>query len=289
MKRMGMIRRGCGVSYDHPVAGAFTLIEMLVVIAIVAVLIAMLLPALDNSREVARRAMCASSLRQWMPGIDMYATDSREQYPGRVWWGNQDIMSSSVANGRPARQMFERGITRSQVLCPSQPGPRVVSYVTWPRSARDTGDGNSLLDYYVLFGYSDRAYTDPLTWTTSNGLNNLTPTAGQPNTIKTGWTNSYWSGRIAERRGPTVKRNWQRSQSTVLALDRGYSAATGGTYASSPKSSNHARESNNAAEGANALMIDGSVRWMSYASGYFQYSRDYYNSHFVDQKTSQAN
>lgn len=268
---------------------AFTLVELLVVIAVVGLMISMLLPSLERSRESARRASCAANLRQWMPCIDMYATDSKEQYPGRVWWGNQDVMSSSAANGRPTKAMYERGVTRTQVLCPSQPGPRVASWVTWPRSMRDTGDGNSMLDYYVLFGYSDRTYADTLTWTTSNGRNNLTPTANYPDSMKTGWTNSYWGTRLAEHRGPTVKRNWQRSRNTVLAMDRNFLVGTGGTYWNTPPSSNHAEVGSKKAEGSNAMMIDGSVRWMNYrVGGFFSYGRDYYNTYYVDKITSQA-
>jgi hypothetical protein len=37
------------------------------------------------------------------------------------------------------------------------------------------------------------------------------------------------------------------------------------------------------------MMIDGSVRWMSFASGFYAYSKDYYNNHYVDQKTFTAN
>lgn len=267
----------------------FSLIELMVVLAIVATLVALLMPTLSKSREVARRAICASNIRQWMPGINLYANDSREQYPGRVWWGNQDVMTSSLANGRPVKEMFERGIHRQLVFCPSQPGPRVASYVQWPTRGNQTGDGNNLTDYYVLFGYSDRLYTDTLTWTTSSGHNNLTPTANYPNNLKTGWTNSYWSTRIAERRGPTVRRNWSRTANTVLMMDRAFSATTGGTYWNTPVSSNHAMSTNFAAEGSNALMVDGSVRWMNLLNGYFSYSRDYYNNHFVDQRTFSTN
>ncbi len=56
-------------------AAGFTLVELIVVIAIITVLIAMLLPALSSAREVAKGAHCASTLRQYGVAYHLYAND----------------------------------------------------------------------------------------------------------------------------------------------------------------------------------------------------------------------
>ncbi|HVM47877.1 MAG TPA: prepilin-type N-terminal cleavage/methylation domain-containing protein [Candidatus Acidoferrum sp.] len=61
----------------------FTLVELLVVLAIIAVLAALLLPALAGTRDRARAAQCINNLRQWGLCYRQYADDNRDYLPRR--------------------------------------------------------------------------------------------------------------------------------------------------------------------------------------------------------------
>lgn len=70
-------------SLTHSRESAFTLIEMLISIAIVALLIGLLIPALSHARESGRASVCASNLRQLHLANDLYAQDHADRFaPG---------------------------------------------------------------------------------------------------------------------------------------------------------------------------------------------------------------
>jgi len=85
---------------------AFTLVEMLVVIGIIAVLAALLLPAINMAREAARKAQCSNNLRQLVLAIDQF-DQARNGYPAaRTFWNDANYRvksgyypTSYMANG----------------------------------------------------------------------------------------------------------------------------------------------------------------------------------------------
>ena len=77
----------------------FTLVELLVVIGVIALLVALLMPALASARERAQRIACASNLRQVYFAFDLYAHNNRDQVPlGYRYnpaWANQSKQLNS--------------------------------------------------------------------------------------------------------------------------------------------------------------------------------------------------
>ncbi len=165
----------------NPTARAFTLVELLVVIGIIALLISILLPVLGKAREQAKRAVCASNLKQCAMAMLTYAGDNKGQLPNAYRnYGGTNYTFFSLLVG--LNYLTAPNETDTSVLAPApEVMPSGQSVLQCPSATLGTHGFPSFLNTYAnaekdqAWRFSDATgyygKPDPLTIDCSYGIN----------------------------------------------------------------------------------------------------------------------
>ncbi|UUO07063.1 DUF1559 domain-containing protein [Blastopirellula sp. J2-11] len=198
-------------TYRSVPRSGFTLVELLVVIAIIGALIGLLLPAVQQAREAARRMQCSNNLKQIGLGLHTYLDSHQRFPPSRVRWGTSPdrithgwciLLAPFLELGNIQDQYdfdvsffdtVNEPISQIEIevfACPSDPsGSQLIENDQWSATTKSMSG-----DYTVLAGYWDNVQVTP---ETANGM--LHDANGKPRDVTDGLTNTICVSELGGR------------------------------------------------------------------------------------------
>jgi prepilin-type N-terminal cleavage/methylation domain-containing protein len=259
-------------------APAFTLIELLVVIAIIAILAAILLPALAKSKIQAIHILCANNEKQQVVALTMYAGENKDKLPdgsGGNWCWDMDaaLANQLIANGTTPLTWYDPGTepifgpvdwfgTKPYGTVPGG-GPSLWCYqnAPYPDPGAKPGDGFRVQGYAQTF-VGTAAYGGSFA-TNTNAKLGATTTPGY-----FGFANGVPLGPIGKRPLTACANLTDSGQSDVYATMLTYvwqNVDGGYTYNGKPKGhvSGHL-ENRPVPQGENVGTLDGHVEWRTF-------------------------
>jgi prepilin-type N-terminal cleavage/methylation domain-containing protein len=217
----------------------FTLIELLVVIAIIAILAALLLPALSTAKEHARRTACLNNLRQFILAATLYAGDHQDKLPRAGTDNrNQDDTHTPVLSSATTNALFQYSGGIKILDCPN-----LTSAFQNKKDWRFWQDYGTAIGYHYLGGHPNTPW--PPTQSTTNSWISPQTASEEPTLVLVADLNVYCYTvmRIVAPhtpRGPVI-------------LEEPYFDDHPEAFSLTPATAG--------GEGGNVGLVDGSVRW----------------------------
>jgi prepilin-type N-terminal cleavage/methylation domain-containing protein len=240
---------------------AFTLIELLVVIAIIAILAALLLPALAGAKERAKRTGCVSNARQFLLAIHMYANENDQRLPSGASDSHtpNGVLDDSipVLSGNTRTQMVQYAGNYKVLGCPSLGAPFNTA-----EGLYESGYGY-VIGYNYLGGHANTPWplpADGQAWFSPQKITEVSTNIGPTSPLLTDmndWSPGYGGTVVPHGRGGAVQSDADFSNPSANGTSSTTLGATGGNIGN----------------------VDGSVTWrriksMSIRRGSQQYDTD---------------